>query len=157
MRTQRARALKFDVQRDLYSFIYSSKNESYNLITSYIRALKVLQVFLMYPSVIKCTPDMNDILVQGHSCHVTFVAVPLLYKCLDAVAHWIAIWGVQGPDALLGKFALPDRFSLEGLGRCNVLLDDDTMCWVLLLRPSTHDNTVFSSTLRYSFALSRKP
>ena len=50
MRTQRARALKFDIQRDLYSFIYSSKNESYNLITSYIRALKVLQVFLMYSS-----------------------------------------------------------------------------------------------------------
>ena len=94
---------------------------------------------------------------------MTFVAVPLLYKRLDAVAHWIAIWGVQGPDALLGKLALPDRFSLEGLhsdssmGRCNVLLDDDTKCWVLLLRPSTHDDTVFSSTLRYSFALSRKP
>ena len=94
---------------------------------------------------------------------MTFVVVPLLYKRLDAVAHWIAIWGVQGPDAILGEFALPDRFSQGGLhcdssmGRHNVLLDDDTMCWVLLLRPSTHDNTVFSSTLRYSFALSRKP
>ena len=49
-RTHKATDLKFDVQRDLYPFIYFSKDGFYSLITSSIRALKVLQVFLMYLS-----------------------------------------------------------------------------------------------------------
>ena len=50
IRTRRARALKFDMQRELYYLIHSSKDEYYSLITSSVLEAKQTAIETLFCS-----------------------------------------------------------------------------------------------------------